>query len=214
MTADAPGATQDYSTRFGRARRGRERVSGPPAGTRAARAVLALLGLLGAVLLVVSTFSTVVKIKVLTTTQVAGQDTSISGNDLHGIALIAVAVFGLLMLYGAVRGARPAMAALAATGLLALGLVIGLDVPELNNTGQLSEFYEDVTAGASTGFYYETLGAVLLLLSGGLMLLASANGVAARLARATTAVQALGGGLPSRLTARRSAAERPADDAG
>jgi hypothetical protein len=208
MTADAPGATQNYSTRPG----GSRDAQRPVAGARGARTALGLLGLAGTALLVVSTFTTVVQIQVLTTTQIAGQDTAISGNDLHGIALLPVAGFGLLMLYGAVRGARPAMAAVAATGLLALGLVIGLDVPELNDTGQVARFYEDVSAGASTGFYCETLGAVLLLLAGGLMLLLSTRGGAAGLGRVTTTLRTGAGRLAERSAARRPGSETAADE--
>jgi len=167
MTADAPGATQDYS-RDPVAAPGAQRASGRPgAAVLALRIALALAALAGAALLILSTYETVVEIRVLTTSQIAGQDTMISGADLHGIALVLVAAFGVLMLVGALRGARPAMAALAATGVVALGLIAVLDVPELDNTAQIAMFYEDVSAGAALGFYQETLGAVLMLLAGG-----------------------------------------------
>lgn len=167
MTADTPGATLDYS-------RGPAAASAPRRPDRSAvvlRASLALSALTGVVLLVISTWITVVEIRVLGASELAGQDTRLSGGDLHGIALLPVAAFALVMLVGALRGARPAMVALAASGLLALGLVVGLDVPELGNTGQLADFYEDVSAGTSSGFYAETLGGVLLLLAGGGLLL-------------------------------------------
>ncbi len=190
MTADAPGATPDYSNRSAVVP-GAER---PPAnairGPVILRAVLGAAGLLGAVLLAVSTFATVVQIKVLTTTQVDGKDLTVSGSDLHSVALVVVALFAFVMLVGAVRGARPAMVALAACGLLALGLIVGLDVPELDNTGQVSQFYEDVSAGAASGFYLETLGAMLLVASGGLMLILGADRVARRLTAAGDRIEA------------------------
>jgi hypothetical protein len=127
----------------------------------------------GAFLLVLSTFTTVVEIRVLTTSDLAGQDTRISGGELHGIALIMVAVVALVMLAGALRGVRPAITGLAATRLLALGLVIGLDVPELDNAGSVAQLYENVSAGASTGFSYELIGAALLVLAGGGLLVLS-----------------------------------------
>lgn len=172
MDADPTGATHDYS-RGSAALRGARTPAKPVGRTLlAARVLLALAAVSGAFLLVLSTFTTVVEIQVLTTSDLAGQDTQISGGDLHGVTLVLVAAFALLMLAGALRGARPAMVALAATGLLALGLVAVLDVPELDNTGQVALSYEDVSAGASTGFYYETLGAVLVLLAGvGLLVL-------------------------------------------
>ena len=167
MTADASGATQDYSSRSGADRAARDGVP----WVLGLRLALAAAGLLGVVLLAVSTWTTVVRIRVLTTSDLTGQDTSITGGDLHGIALVLVALFGLVMLAGALRGARPAMFALAATGLLALGLIVGLDVPELDNPGQVADFYEDVSAGAASGFYLETAGAVLLLAAGVLLLM-------------------------------------------
>src|SRR3569832_1968259 len=87
------------------------------------RLFLAICGVAGAVLLVVATSATVIRIKVLTTGATAsGLDTSLSGSDRHGIALVVVAVFAAVMLLGALRGARPAMLAVAAAGLLALGI--------------------------------------------------------------------------------------------
>jgi hypothetical protein len=215
MTADASGATQDYSS-GPEATRGARR---PPAravpSVLALRAILAALGLAGAVLLVVSTFVPVVEIRVLTTSELVSQDTTITGGDLHGIALVLVALFALLMLAGALRGARPAMAALAATGLLALGLVVGLDVPELDNTGQIARFYEDVSAGAATGFYLESLGAVLLLLSGGGLLVLTAEGVAERLQAVGSGLGALGRAGRDRAAGsarrRRTVAEEPSE---
>lgn len=176
MTADVPGATQDYSTRSTGSEAARRRRPAAFPSVVALRWALGLVGLIGVLLLVVSTFTTVVQIKVLTTSDLSGQKTRITGMDLHGIALLLVAAFALVMLYGATRGALPAMLAVAATGLLALALIVGLDVPELDNTGQLTAFYEDVSAGAASGFYAETLGAVLLLLSGGALAVLRAVG--------------------------------------
>jgi hypothetical protein len=61
------------------------------------------------------------------------------------------------------------MAALAALGLVALLIALVGDVPDLDETGFIGQVYEDAAAGAKAGFYLETLGAVLLLVSGGLM---------------------------------------------
>ncbi len=188
MIADASGATQDYSRRPVTSPGPQSPSRSAVPSVRALRALLALVAAVGVVLLVVSTWATVVEIRVLTTSALVAQDTSISGGDLHGIAMLPVALFAALMLAGAVRGARPAMLALAATGLLALGLIVFLDVPELDNSGQVAQFYEDVSAGAASGFYLETLGAVLLLLAGGAMFVLHAEAVSQR-------VQALGTGL-------------------
>jgi hypothetical protein len=56
--------------------------------------------------------------------------------------------------------------------------VVG-DVPDLNETGFIGQVYEDAAAGPKAGFYLETLGAILLLASGGLMLALPAAGAPA-----------------------------------
>lgn len=211
MTADTSGATDDYSSAPGAATSSRDRARSAVPSVLALRGLLTLMGLAGAVLLVLSTFITVAEIRVLTTSELVSQDTRISGGELHGIALVLVALFAVVMLAGTWRGAQPAMLALAATGLLALGLIVGLDVPELDNTGQVAQFYEDVSAGAASGFYLETLGAVLLLLAGGGLFLLSTEAVSDR-------VQAVGRGLGAGASSVggsvRAGASRSRDEAG
>ena len=124
----------------------------------------------GVICLLLATFATVIEINVGTTTKVPGHDTHLSGWDRHGPALLLIALFAAAMIAGALRGARPAMAAIAALGLVALLIALVGDVPDLNQTGFIGEVYEDAAAGPKAGFYLETLGAVLLLVSGGLML--------------------------------------------
>jgi hypothetical protein len=126
----------------------------------------------GVVCLVLATFTTVIEIKVGTTTRLPGRDTHLSGWDRHGPALLIVAAFGAAMVAGALRGARPAAIALAVLGLVALGIAVIGDVPDLNETGFIGEVYEDAAAGPSAGFYLETLGGALLLAGGALLALA------------------------------------------
>jgi hypothetical protein len=134
----------------------------------------------GAICLLLATFATIIEIKVGTTTKVPDHDTHLSGWDRHGPALALIAVFALLMVAGALRGARPAMIALVVLGLAALLIAVVGDVPDLNETGFIGEVYEDAAAGPKAGFYLETLGAVLLLAGGGLMLVLSGAGRSAR----------------------------------
>ena len=141
------------------------------ASLRALRIGLSVAAAAGVVCLVLATFTTVIEIKVGTTTRIPGRDTHLSGWDRHGPALLIVAGFAAAMVVGALRGARPAMIALAVLGLVALVIVVVSDVPDLNETGFIGEVYEDAAAGPSAGFYLETLGGVLLLAAGGLMAL-------------------------------------------
>lgn len=132
----------------------------------ALRGAFAAAGLAGALALVVATFATIIEIRVLTVPH-----SSASGWDRHGPALILLALFAVLMLAGALRGSRPAMAAVAATGVCALLIALVWDLPDLHDVGAVSEVYSDAHAGPKAGYYLETAGGALLLLSGGGLLL-------------------------------------------
>jgi hypothetical protein len=73
------------------------------------------------------------------------------------------------------------MAALALTGVGVLLIAVLVDVPHLNDTGvwPLSDQYEDASASAGIGFYFETASGVLMLLGGVMALLVSPRGAAA-----------------------------------
>jgi len=143
------------------------------ASPRALRIGLSVAAAAGVVCLVLATFTTVIEIKVGTTSRIPGRDTELSGWDRHGPALLIIAAFAAAMLAGALRGARPATIALAVLGLVALGIAVIGDVPDLNETGFIGEVYEDAAAGPSAGFYLETLGGVLLLAGGALLAVSS-----------------------------------------
>jgi hypothetical protein len=137
---------------------------------KAVRAGLAAVALTGVICLLLATFTTVIEIRVGTTTRVLDRDTHLSGWDRHGPALVVIALFAAVMVVGALRGARPAMVALVVLGLVALLIAIVGDVPDLDETGFIGQVYENAAAGPSAGFYLETLGALLLLGAGGIML--------------------------------------------
>jgi hypothetical protein len=158
-------ATRDYST-----------VNSAPSAARrggfplhvALRASLALSALAGAALLVVATFSTIIQIKVVTTGDLAANvDTTLSGTERHGVALIIFAGAALVMLLGALRGSKPAMFALTVLGIAALAVTIGQDAPDVHDTGIIGQLYDSATAGPKIGFYLETLGAALVFIAGG-----------------------------------------------
>jgi hypothetical protein len=149
-----------------------------PASPSVLRLGLAAAASIGVVCLVLATFATVIEIKVGTTTRVPDHDTHLSGWDRHGPALLVIALFAAAMIVGALRGARPAMVALAVLGLAALLIAVVGDVPDLHATGFIGEVYEDAAAGPKAGFYLETLGAVLLLASGVLLFVMAGVGAA------------------------------------
>jgi uncharacterized membrane protein len=126
-----------------------------------------VVGLAGAALLVVGTVATAIHITVVTVTKA-----TFSGWHFLGPALVLIALFAVPMLVGALRGSRPAAAAVGGLGLVALVLVLAVVQPKIHDTGVYGQDYDQAAAGPSVGYYAETLGAVLLLVSGvGLLLL-------------------------------------------
>ena len=126
-----------------------------------ARAAALLLAAAGCVLLVVAEFSTLYEIRVITVVK-----ESTDGREHHAYALLVIAVAAAFMTYGAiVGGARPAQFALLALGLAALFVVLAIDYPDVDEEGFTAEAFERAKASPQNGFYLESLGAVLLLLS-------------------------------------------------
>src|SRR3954471_12821626 len=131
------------------------------------RIVLLIAGVAGVAALAGATAATVIRITVGTTTRLANLDTGLSGWERHGPALLVVGAFALVMLFGALRGARPAMLAVGACGVAALVVALGLDLPHLDDTGQVGRLYTDASAGPEVGFWLEVAGGVLLVVCGG-----------------------------------------------
>jgi hypothetical protein len=155
-------ATHDYS------KGERPSRAGFP-GAQALRALLAIVGLGGVAALAAATSATIFEVTIVTTTEnQAGIDTVQTGWERHGPSLILLAAFAVLMLAGALRGARPAMLAVAAAGLAALMIALIWDADGLNDVvGEVNALYEGATGSRKSGYYLETLGGALLLLSGG-----------------------------------------------
>jgi len=159
-------ATNDDSTATRASRRGsRGFAQGPPT------VALALAGLsaVAAVMLIVSEFLPLYKVVV---GALETEQRSEVGWRNHAFAMLLLGVAAVPMLLGSLRGARPAMWALAGIGVVVLLVALTVDLPAARESGTLRESvsYEDAKAEPSTGFFLETLAGVLLLLAGGLML--------------------------------------------
>jgi hypothetical protein len=142
------------------------------AGTlRALRIALAIAALAGVICLLVATFSTIIEITVGTTSKIADRDTQLSGYDRHSVALILIGLFALVMTAGALRGARPAMGAVAVAGIVVLLIALIGDLPDVHKTGVIGQLYDNARANPKLGYYLETLGGALLLLAGGGLLI-------------------------------------------
>ena len=127
---------------------------------------LVLAALVAAVMLVVSTFMDLYTIGTGETTL-----RSYSGLDHHSIAMLLLGVAAVPMALGSLRGARPAMFALAALGVVVLIVAFTVDLPAALDEGVLAISYEGAEASPAAGFYVETLAGALLLASGGLLML-------------------------------------------
>jgi hypothetical protein len=97
-------------------------------------------------------------------------DTSQSGWDRHGPALVLLALLALFLLAAALRGARVAMAGLIAVGIAVLAIAWLSDRPHIHDTGSVGDVYAEAVADPGAGYYLETLGGALVLLSGGALL--------------------------------------------
>lgn len=119
------------------------------------------LALAGALLLVIAEFSPLYEIKVITVVK----ETKTAGAH-HGYALLVIGLAAAFMAWGAViGGSRPAAWALLALSVIALAITLAIDLPNVDETGLIGRNYEQAATSPQTGFYLETLGSVLLLLS-------------------------------------------------
>jgi hypothetical protein len=151
VNAEAPQPARDYS-RGNLGSRGRLGAPG----------TLFLAGLAGALLLVLSEFLTLFDVTALTSVV-----KTVKGHDQHNFALLVIGLAAALMALGAWRGvSRPAMFALAVLGAITAAIALIGDLPDVSGTSTLAKTYEQATADPGIGFYLETLGAALLLVSG------------------------------------------------
>jgi hypothetical protein len=117
--------------------------------------------LIAAVLLVAAEFAHLYEVRVITVTV-----KSVTGGSHHGYALLVIGLAAAVMAVGAVvGGARPAALALLVLAIAALVIVFAIDLPDVDETGLYGRDYERAQADPKLGFYLESAGAVLLLLS-------------------------------------------------
>jgi len=127
---------------------------------------LAAAAFIGALLLVVSDFTTLFKVH--TDAGVTVPNGAVKGHDNHSFSMLVIGVASLPLAYAATRyGSRPAMAGLAGLGLLAVIIAVGFDLSDATGTNTLARTFENATGSPAVGFYLETLGAALLIVSGG-----------------------------------------------
>jgi hypothetical protein len=159
MSTSAPEATTDYST----GPRGSRAPTERPGRTRKALVGLAMVA---ALMLVISTFLPLFRIS-------TGASTlqTYSGLSHHSIAMLLMGIAVVPMALGTLRGARPAMAALAIIGTVVLVVAFTVDLPAALDEGVMAVTYEGASASPGIGFYVETLAGAMLLAIGGVLLM-------------------------------------------
>jgi hypothetical protein len=179
VNAQAPGTPSQDS-------RGPRVPSPGISGLDALGIALAVAAFVGAVLLIVSDFTTLFRVH--TAAGATVPNGSVSGHANHSFAMLVIGLASLPLAYWATRlGSRPAMAGLAALGLIAVIIAIGFDLSDATGTNTLARTFESATGSLSAGFYLETLGAALLIVSGGGGLVLTAPTREPRAARAPKA---------------------------
>jgi hypothetical protein len=135
--------------------------------------VVLLLGLTGAVLMVVSEFTTLRSVKVLTASCSDLADPSLRsscvthGGEEHAYALVLMGIVAGLMAWGAAIGrSRPAGLALLAIGIAVVAIALITDVPDIHKTGVLGERFDSAHAQAGPGLWLEIAGGALALAAG------------------------------------------------
>jgi hypothetical protein len=118
--------------------------------------------LLGAVLMIVAEFLPLYEIRVVTAVPKGGHH---SVGAHHGYALLVIGLALIPMAWGAVKGgSKPAAIAALVLSVIALFVALGIDLPDLNETGLIGRTYDQAQARPRVGFFVETLGATLALL--------------------------------------------------
>jgi hypothetical protein len=132
--------------------------------------------LAGAILLVVAEFTPLLRVH--SGAYHAGVIETIETGSHHSYALVPVALLaGALALAARMTGNRLALAAIGVLGLVALGIALLGDLPDVHAAGlirQADGTFVNASSSAAAGMYLEPLGAVLLLVSAAAGLLLAA----------------------------------------
>jgi hypothetical protein len=141
-------------------------------GRGVAATVFLIAACLGALLIVVSQFTALYQLH-SATSSVPTKSVGTGAN--HAWAPIPLALLALLLAFAAYRsGSRVALAALALLGVVTLLIALIGDLPDAHATGLIgsgASQYAEGTSTPSAGLYMETLGAIVLIITGGVGLL-------------------------------------------
>jgi hypothetical protein len=152
-----------------------------PEAAGSARSALAVGALLGALLVIVAQFTALYHLH-SATSSAAIKTIGTGGN--HAWAPIPLAIAAAVLAYAVYRhGSRMALAGLLALGVATLLIALIGDLPDAHSSGLVGSSasgYVQATSTPSAGLYMETLGAIILIVAGGIGLLMSAPQTAPR----------------------------------
>jgi hypothetical protein len=141
------------------------------------RAAILGTALLGALLLVVAEFTTLFTVHAI---GASAPVKSVGTGSHDSYAMILVAALAALLAWAAVStGNRWALVALVGVGIAALLIALIGDLPDAQASGTIGSLqtgFKSATDKPSAGLYLETLGAIVLMISGGCGLLLGAPG--------------------------------------
>ena len=152
------------------------RISAPSSEPRESHgiavAAVVLAAALGALLILVSQFTALYHVHVATS---SAPIRTVGTGVNHAWAPVPIALLAAVLAFAVYRkGSRTALVALMVLGIVTLLIALLGDLPDAHATGIVgsgASQYAEGTSTPSAGLYMETLGAILLLLSGGVGLL-------------------------------------------
>ncbi len=167
MNATPPEAKDEYSRAHGAsAGSGGSSARGRPSGYSAVLAGVLGGGLLGALLLLVAEFTTLYEVHSASSSLVIK---SVGTGSNHSYALLPLALLAAFLAFGVWRAeSRPALLALGIAGVIALLIALLGDLPNAHASGLLGSpatHFTEASSQPSAGFYMETLGAVVLIIT-------------------------------------------------
>ena len=136
---------------------------------------MAVAALLAGVLMLLTEVTTVISVDLKNTSCEVIYDSNPSladncsqtGFERSSVALLLLGLVTFAMGWGAAfGGSRPAALALIAIGVVVLGITLLGDLPASDDTGLIGRDYDQATASAGMGLWFELIGGILAVVAG------------------------------------------------
>jgi hypothetical protein len=136
---------------------------------------VAVAALLAGVLMLLTEVTTVISVDLKNTSCEVIYDSNPSladncsqtGFERSSVALLLLGLVTFAMGWGAAfGGSRPAALALIAIGVVVLGITLLGDLPASDDTGLIGRDYDQATASAGMGLWFELIGGILAVVAG------------------------------------------------